>query len=479
MGIKVGRRDIVWNYIGIFFSMGANFILLPFMLIFLNSDSIGLWYVYLSIGGVASLFDFGFNPTFARNMAYCWSGAKELQQDNVEHILDSGPNYLQMSVLIKTSKAIYFIIALVSLSLLTIFGSLYILRISASLDKTEVICSWIVYIFAVFLNLYYGYYASFLRGIGAIATYNRINVWARVLQIVIASILMAMRIGIIAVSFAYLSYAILIRIFSKRAFWKYENIKSGVSRYERDITWNQVIHMFKTIWHNAWRDGLVTVARYVSNQMGTLVASMFLSLAETGAYSLTVQLITAILTIGGGIYSAIQPEWQSAYVVNDRDTLRKDTGIVMSMYCYVSFIGIFVLFLFGPPIIALLKPEMIIDRMMILGLAFYLYFYTRTAYYASFLSNMNTVPYAFAFIISGLAGVFISYLLIRYSTLGIWGIVIGQVIPQILFNFWKWPSIVLKYLDLNVLDVIIIGTEEIKNKVGSIFGKQHESARGE
>ena len=64
MGIKAKKKDIVWNYIGIFFSMGANFLILPFMLWFLDADSIGLWYVYLSIGGIAALFDFGFNPTF-------------------------------------------------------------------------------------------------------------------------------------------------------------------------------------------------------------------------------------------------------------------------------------------------------------------------------------------------------------------------------------------------------------------------------
>jgi len=471
VGIKAKKKDIVWNYIGIFFSMGANFLILPFMLWFLDADSIGLWYVYLSIGGIAALFDFGFNPTFARNMAYCWSGAKELQQDNVEHTSETGPNYEQMSILIRTSRVIYFVLASIALLLLAVFGSAYILKVSASLNRSEVIISWVIYIMAVFLNLYYGYYASFLRGIGAIAAYNKINVGARILQIVIAAILMALRFGVIAVSLAYLIYALLIRVFSRQAFWGHGTIKSSISAHSGNITWLQVKSMFKTIWHNAWRDGLVTVSRYISNQMGTLIASMFLPLAETGVYSLIVQLITAILTIGGGIYSAIQPEWQSAYVIDDKDTLRKDTGIVMSMYLYISIAGVLVLLLFGPPVIAILKPEMRLDRLMIMGLVIYLFFYTRTSYYASFLSNMNTVPYAFAFIISGLAGVLLSYLMIRFTALGVWGIIIGQVIPQALYNYWKWPRVVLKRLDITSKDVVAIGTKEIIEKYKMILGR--------
>ena len=404
-------------------------------------------------------------------MAYCWSGAKELQQDNVEHTSETGPNYEQMSILVRTSRVIYFVLASIALRLLTMFGSAYILKVSASLNRSEVVISWAIYVMAVFLNLYYGYYASFLRGIGAIAAYNKINVGARVLQIVIAAILMALRLGVIAVSLAYLIYALLIRVFSRRAFWGHGTIKSNISAHSSKITWLQVRSMFKTIWHNAWRDGLVTVSRYISNQMGTLIASMFLPLAETGVYSLIVQLITAILTIGGGIYSAIQPEWQSAYVADDKDTLQKDTGIVMSMYLYISIAGVLVLLLFGPPVIAILKPEMQLDRLMIFGLAIYLFFYTRTSYYASFLSNMNTVPYAFAFIISGLAGLLLSYLMIRFTSMGVWGIIIGQIVPQALYNYWKWPRVVLGRLEISSKDVVTIGTKEIREKMKLFIGR--------
>ena len=81
MQIRSSTSDVSWNYIGIIMSMGSNFLLLPFLIRFIDSEMLGLWYVYLSIGGIVTLFDFGFNPTLARNVAYCWSGAKQLNEE--------------------------------------------------------------------------------------------------------------------------------------------------------------------------------------------------------------------------------------------------------------------------------------------------------------------------------------------------------------------------------------------------------------
>lgn len=75
MKIVASKWDIIWNYIGTLFSLSSSFILLPFVLIFLSPSELGLWYVFLAVNGLVSMFDFGFDPTFARNIAYAWSGA--------------------------------------------------------------------------------------------------------------------------------------------------------------------------------------------------------------------------------------------------------------------------------------------------------------------------------------------------------------------------------------------------------------------
>lgn len=76
MIINTNKSDIVWNYLGIITSLGSQVILLPILIKFLEPDVLGLWYIFVSIGSLVLLFDFGFNPTIARTVSYCWSGAK-------------------------------------------------------------------------------------------------------------------------------------------------------------------------------------------------------------------------------------------------------------------------------------------------------------------------------------------------------------------------------------------------------------------
>ena len=83
MQIGASRRDFLWNFGGTFFRMGSSFLLLPFLLAFLGDDELGLWYVFLAVSSFVTLFQAGFAPTFARNVAYCWSGARALSKRGV------------------------------------------------------------------------------------------------------------------------------------------------------------------------------------------------------------------------------------------------------------------------------------------------------------------------------------------------------------------------------------------------------------
>ena len=108
MIIKTNSIDIVWNYIGIIASLGSQILLLPVLVRYLEPDVLGLWYIFVSIGSVVILFDFGFTPTIARTVAYCWSGATELKKKDVISInKKKETNYELLYFVIKTCK-IYF-----------------------------------------------------------------------------------------------------------------------------------------------------------------------------------------------------------------------------------------------------------------------------------------------------------------------------------------------------------------------------------
>lgn len=442
-------------------TMTSNLLLLPFMLKYVPGDYLGLWYVFLSIGGIVALFDFGLNPTFARNVAYCWSGAKKLNSEGVVFVDDHGPNYILLSKVIDVCKRIYLIIAFVALISLLTFGSTYIYFISKDIFDATVVVSWLVYSIAVFLNLYYGYFATFLRGVGAVSEYNKINVFARTIQIIVSIVLMFAGFGIIAVASAYLLFGFLLRYLSKRVFFGYKDIGKELEKNAVKTTKDERTKLFFTVWHNAWRDGVISLSSYLAGHASVLIVSFFLSLEETGIYSISVQLVTAIVTVSGALYSAYQPSMQSAYINRNNPECERLMGTAMTAYFEMFLVAMLGLVTLGIPLLQIVKPSASFDVFVILGIGLYNFLYRRQTYYASFISNTNHVPYMTAYIASSLIGIVLSILLVAFCNMGVWGLIIGQLVPQLMYNCWKWPSEVYSLLDSSCLKMLKIGNVQI------------------
>jgi hypothetical protein len=124
MKINLSKRDAVWSLIGTFLSMGVNFIMLPFILHFLDDDSVGFYYILTSLSGIVVMFDFGFSPSISRNMAYAWCGAKNLQKQGGDVGNHIEPNYELMKAIVSTCKRIYFTISFFALLLCATLGSI-------------------------------------------------------------------------------------------------------------------------------------------------------------------------------------------------------------------------------------------------------------------------------------------------------------------------------------------------------------------
>lgn len=462
--MRVTKKDVIWNYIGTFMSLGSNFLLLPFMLYFLSGEALGLWYVFLSIGAIVILFDFGFNPTLARNVAYSWSGAKELSKVGALFINESEPNIYLLKKVIFTSKKIYFYISIIALVILVTVGTMYILHISSHMNGFSHFIAWGIFCIAVFLNLYYGYYNTFLRGVGAISQYNIANVLSRSLQIIVTIVLLFIGFGLIGVSVGYLAYGLFFRFISKKAFYKYEDIGLRLKKEAAQIEMEEFKETFQLIWYNAWRDGLVSVSKYLSQQSTVIICSMFLTLTETGIYAISVQLVAAVATIAGALYTTYQPALQSAYIKEDTAESKILMSTAMTVYCLFFWISLLALIFIGIPVLTLINPSIIFSIPLLLVIALYEFLLRHHSFYASYISNTNSVPYMKAFLVSSIASVVLATLVIIVFEAGVMGLVMSQISIQLIYNNWKWPYIVMNSLKITPFQMFKIGMNELNKK---------------
>ncbi len=429
--------------------MISNFILLPFLLFWLNEEAYGLWCVFLSLGGITTLFDFGFNVTFARNITYCWSGVKSLKKSSVEVISGRSVDYTLLKRLLNTCRRVYLIISIITLLVLGVLGSVYILYVSKNMQPKEVLFAWMIYSGAVFVNILFGYYNSFLRGIGDIEGVNKSIVISKFIHILLVIILLSLGCGLLGASIGYFVYGVSFAILAKRSFLNHEGIRENLSNYDNKPDNG----LFKIIWHNSWREGMVQSADYLCNQLTVVMVSFYCSLTETGAYSLSLQLSQAIVMVATVIYSAYQPELQSSYANKDNDNVKNILSLVLTSCTTISLAGGVILITVGEKILQLVKPTIVLDSFLLCGVLIYQYLIRIRNCYTTYLSSTNRVIYAKSFLIAGLLTVFLIFIFLEFGRMGIWGVILGQVLAQLVFNFWYWPIMVHKELKLRITEV--------------------------
>lgn len=456
--ISIGKSDVLWSYAGTFFRVCTNVILLPLLVYYLSAEELGLWYVYASIAQLVVLMDFGFAPTFARNISYVWSGAKELKTENINVLEKYETDWYEFKTILQSCRLVYILISLVAFLLLLTFGTLYINNISGN----AYLISWFIYSAAVFLNVLYGYYTSFLRGVGAVAENNKAAIISKITQLILTYLLLLLGTGITGVAVAYLASGLLLRIVSKYYFEHYEEIGYNLKQTILTEYISKCIEKIKVIWFNASKDGLVTLSNYLSTQANTLICSSVIGLVATGSYGISIQIATLVSSISGIPFSTFQTKMQSNAIKGDIPSNYKLFSRSMVLYVLCFFIlsaGSFLCF----PLLSLVKDSFSINLLLYSAILIQTIIYGLYSLSASFISSYNIIPYTKAFVVSSMVSVCLSYLLSKYTDLGTWALVMSPIIVS-LYNLWKWPNFVLSnILKTNMYEFIKNGIYNCKS----------------
>ncbi|MFR0539486.1 O-unit flippase-like protein [Limosilactobacillus reuteri subsp. suis] len=454
MKINISKSDIIWNYIGIIVSLMGNFLLIPFLLKFLSTDYYGLWNVFISLGAVSVLFDFGFNSLFARNIAYSWSGVKNLSKENVVATDNNGVNYPLLKKVIKTCQLIYLIISSAALLVLVSIGTIYVSHVAKSISNNlVVIIAWELYAIGIFLDLLYGYYDAFLRGIGEIGADNKARVIAKLIQIVLTVVLLFLNFGIISTSIANIVYGLAFRELCKKRFYSYKNMKTRLNEVGA-VPISDIFETFKIVWHNAWREGIVSIANYISNQVTTLLCSLYLGLAATAKFGLAVQFTSAVAQIATALLISYQPALQEAYAHRNKEVISAKLSMGVISYVILYPLGLIGLMLFIP-VINIIKGSAILTISLLFSVGFYQFILKFRDCYAWYLGSTNRVIYYKSFIFSSVLCTTLSVLFVGYWHLNISGFVYAQIISQLVFNVWYWPLYVHRELHLTLKNMIL------------------------
>lgn len=463
--IKISSSDIKWSYFGFFLNIANGLIILPFLLKYLTSVEIGLWYTFMSISALINLLDFGFSPTLARNVSYAWGGSQELKKVGTgDDVIYNEPNYVLLNSVFNVTKKIYLIISLISLFILFTVGTLYILSITKEVSGSNHLIAWGIFCLGIFFNLFYSYWTPLLRGIGAIKHGQFASIIARTLQIVLTIIGLLLSFNLIAVAFAFLVSGFVLRLISKIYFYKNINLEKWNS-LKKDVNQLMFKKTFSIIWHNAWRLGLVSFGTFLITQSNTLLCSSYLGLETTASYGITLQLFSIIAALSSTLYLIYLPELNIAFLHKKNKRIKDIISFCISVNWIIYISGALFVIFFGEKLLEIVQsPVSLLPTGLLVFMAVFLFLENNHSMFGAFITSENKVPFMKAALFSGLAIIITSFILVSKTNLGIFGLLLSQAIIQLLYNNWKWPYYVLNKQSMNMGDIFKIFYNDFVSK---------------
>lgn len=462
--IKISKGDVYWSYFTQIFNVGSGLVVLPYVLSNLSSEEVGLNYIMLTFASFVSLLDFGFTPQFSRNISYVLGGAQTLQKQGVEVSEIAAVNYRLLATLIEVGKFVYKRLSIIALVILLTFGSLYIWDVT---DGGSTIMSiWTVWIFfslGTCFNIYFGHYQSLLIGAGLIRDYNKSIVFSRSVYILLAYLFLLLDMRLLGVVLANVISPFVSRYLAHRAFFTVD-FRKKINNLK--ITKKEISNLFDVIWHNARKLGLVMIGAFAIGKFSMFIAGLFLSLSDIASFGLMSQLFGILSTISVVYFNSHQARFASLRA-------QGKTKILLQEFAY-SMIVFYILFIFGalllisavPNLLLMIGAEVVLPSILVCGMfGLVLLLESNHSNFASFIATANDVPFVKSALIAGVVICILDIVVLKFSNLGLFGLIIVQGIVQVTYANWKWPLTVLKEFKLGFISFLLLGVKHGKNRL--------------
>lgn len=441
----IGKRDIAWSYAATIFRVGAGIILWPFILSQMSAETVGIWNVMITIMGFIALLDFGFQPSFARNISYIFSGVTKLQKVGIQTAeSDGNVNYALLKGTLNAMRKFYRWMALGVFVILGTAGTAYFYYIlqKYSGDRTDAMIAWILLIAINSYNIYTLYYNALLLGKGYIRRERQIMILSQSIYLCLAITLIYAGFGLTAIVASQAVSIILQRILSYRVFFTTE-LRNQLAIVEAESTKD----ILKAISPNAIKVGLTDLGSFLVNKSSLIIGSLFLTLEETAYYGISLQVVTILIACSTVFYQSITPKIAQYRSQKDFTALRTLYIKATTSFLATFIVGGILLITLGDFGLQLIGSEThFIPCNMLIVLLLVNLLGKNHAIAAGFISADNRIPFFIPSLISGIGTVVLLWIFMSIFNFGIWGMLMAPGIVQIAYQNWKWPYMVIKEL---------------------------------
>lgn len=461
MEVKITKNDVLTGYIAQIFNYGTGIIVLPVILNKLSASEIGMNYVMLSVGALANMVDFGFSGQIGRNVTYVLSGARKIFRGEVsDTVHEKIVDFILLRTIIDASRYLYQRLSIGVLIVLLTFGTLYMHHVTDGFSNVNnSIFIWVLYSIGVFFNIYFLYYNSLLTGAGLVKEQKLATIYSRLTYIVLCFSLIFSGFGLMSVVIANIISPFVARYYSYKKFYSKE-MRASLPNNKTDI--NKIKDALKDIWVTAKKSGTNTIGHYIGTQGGTFIAGAYLPLSLTAQWGLMIQLFGVIQGIASNMGQAYYPEYCKLRLRGESKAFLKKTSFSCTVMILILVFGGAAMIIICPWLLKLIGSKtQLPSQWMMFAYLIYLVILTNAQLFAMMMSSRNVIASPVAVISTSIAQLSFTMILLQFTNLGIWALLLGFFIPGITHNLWKWVQLELQNMKINALVFYKTGLKEV------------------
>lgn len=434
---KVNLMDVIWSYIASIFQVGAGLFLLPFILHKLSSETVAIWNVFQIVSSLVVILDFGFRPSFARNVGYIFSGVRMLKVNGIAEIEGSTVDYLLLKKTIAAMQYFYRMMSSTVLFLLLTFGTAYFFYILDKYDgdRQDAIVAWFLLCIVNCYELYTYYYDALLTGKGYVKQSQKIMVVSRCVYLLVAILLITYGMGLVAIILSQLISIVLRRVLSYRVFYL-----SQMKERLQGLGADGYKDILKAISPNAVKVGLTYLGGFCINKSTVLLGTVFLPLEMIASYGVTLQVMDVLTKCGMVVYQAWTPRIVQARALRDMKQLKTLFVQSVATLSVVMLLGGALWCLLGNLVIEWIGSNtcFISISMLVAFLVFQLLEKIH-GIAAGFIQADNRIPFFIPSLVSGACTILLLWLFLSEGSLGLWSLILAPGVVQLCYQNWKWP----------------------------------------
>jgi O-antigen/teichoic acid export membrane protein len=365
---------------------------------------------------------------------------------------NSDVDYGLLKSLLLSMKTFYSTMALIFVLIFAVASPFYLSRILKEYtgDHQSVWIAWCIFGVILAYELYTYYYNAILTGRGKIKQNMKITVLSQSIRIVLTIVLLLCGLKLLALVIGVFAADIVNRTLAHKVFYD-KKLKMELSAVKSS---KPVMETIKILAPNSIKIGLSMCGNFLRSKMPLYIAPYFLPLAVIGSYGVTMQITSMIFQLGGTWFGTFYPQL-AQYTVQDRNTDVKRMYIKALFFLLVIYIVLgsgFVLF--GQDILTLIKSQThLLSGGYIIVILLFSLLDMNQGIATSLLTARNEVPYYKSYIVAGVLTVLLLWLMLHFTSLGVWALILSSGIAMSVYIFWKWTYEVIKKLDLTTHDI--------------------------